>query len=142
MSYIKKTLSLSIVHRKCDHEYEKIFKEEESNKKLKIISLNTSTKECKRMYYMPEETIIQEFRLKTINETRNYFIEEVNQNKLISNKYKWQSSELHWTFTDFSFCSCWMYFHFCFGFFSCYFYRNYKLCNKTKNLYNNCRNKV
>ena len=37
---------------------------------------------------MTEETIIQELRLKNINETRSYFIEEVNQNKLISNKYK------------------------------------------------------
>ena len=43
--YQKKTLSLSIIYRKCDHEYEKIFKEEKSSKILKIVSLNTSVRE-------------------------------------------------------------------------------------------------
>ena len=33
-----------------------------------------------------EENIIQEFRLKNINETRNYFVEETEQNKLMSKK--------------------------------------------------------
>ena len=37
---------------------------------------------------MPEENISQEFRLTNIGETRNYFIEEKNQNQLISKKYK------------------------------------------------------
>ena len=38
---------------------------------------------------MSEENITsQEFRLKTINEARNYLIEEINQNELISKKYK------------------------------------------------------
>ena len=37
---------------------------------------------------MSEENISQEFRPKNIDETRNYLIEEVNQNELISNKYK------------------------------------------------------
>ena len=32
---------------------------------------------------MSEENISQEFRLKNIDETRNYFIEEINQNELI-----------------------------------------------------------
>ena len=40
ISYIfKKTLSLSIVYSKCGHEYEKIFKEEESIEILKILGL-------------------------------------------------------------------------------------------------------
>ena len=30
----------------------------------------------------------QEFRLKKIDEIRNYSIEEINQNKLMSKKYK------------------------------------------------------
>ena len=30
----------------------------------------------------------QEFRLKNIDETRNYFLEEIKQNKLMSKKYK------------------------------------------------------
>ena len=37
---------------------------------------------------MSEENISQEFRLKNIDEARNYAFEKVNQNKLISNKYK------------------------------------------------------
>ena len=35
-----------------------------------------------------EENINQEFRLKNIDETRYYFIEEINQNELMSKKYK------------------------------------------------------
>ena len=37
---------------------------------------------------MDEWTISQEFSLKNIDETRNYFIEEINQNKLASKKHK------------------------------------------------------
>ena len=37
---------------------------------------------------MSEENISQEFRLKNINETRNYLIEEINQNELMSKKHK------------------------------------------------------
>ena len=37
---------------------------------------------------MSEENRTQEFRLKTIDEIRNFFIEEVNQNELLSKKQK------------------------------------------------------
>ena len=37
---------------------------------------------------MAEENISQEFRLKNIDEKNNYFIEEINQNELMSKKYK------------------------------------------------------
>ena len=37
---------------------------------------------------IPEENINQEFRLKKIDEIRNYLIEEINQNKLMSKKHK------------------------------------------------------
>ena len=37
---------------------------------------------------MAEENISQEFRLKNIDETRNYLIEETNRNKLMSKKHK------------------------------------------------------
>ena len=37
---------------------------------------------------MSEENITQEFRLKNINETRSYFIKEVNQNKSTRKKHK------------------------------------------------------
>ena len=35
-----------------------------------------------------EENINQEFRLEKIDEIRNYLIEEINQNKLMSKKHK------------------------------------------------------
>ena len=37
---------------------------------------------------MTEENIIREFRVKKIDETRDYFIEEINQNELMSKKHK------------------------------------------------------
>ena len=37
---------------------------------------------------MAEKNISQEFRLKNIDETRNYLIEETNQNELTSKKHK------------------------------------------------------
>ena len=37
---------------------------------------------------MAEESISQEFRLKNIDEIRNYSIEEIDQNELMSKKYK------------------------------------------------------
>ena len=37
---------------------------------------------------MSQENINQEFRLKNIGETRNYFIQEINQNEFISKKRK------------------------------------------------------
>ena len=37
---------------------------------------------------MVEENINQEFRLKNIDETRNYFLEEIQQNELISANHK------------------------------------------------------
>ena len=37
---------------------------------------------------MAKENISQEFRLKIIDETRNYFIEEIELNELMSKKHK------------------------------------------------------
>ena len=37
---------------------------------------------------MSEENISQEFRQKNVNETRNYLIEGINRNKLMSEKHK------------------------------------------------------
>ena len=36
---------------------------------------------------MVEENISQKFRLKNIDETRNYFLEEMEQNELMSKKH-------------------------------------------------------
>ena len=37
---------------------------------------------------MAEKNVSQEFRLKNIDETRNYFLEEIKQNELMSKKHK------------------------------------------------------
>ena len=37
---------------------------------------------------MSSINISQKFRLKSIDETRNYFLEEINQSELTSNKHK------------------------------------------------------
>ena len=37
---------------------------------------------------MSGENISQEFRLKNMDKTRNYFIKEINQNELMSKKHK------------------------------------------------------
>ena len=37
---------------------------------------------------MCQESISQEFRLRNIDETRNYFLEKIKQNELMSKKHK------------------------------------------------------
>ena len=46
---------------------------------------------------MVEEKISQEFRLKNIDETRNYFLEEIKQNELVSKKHKKVCTTLNYT---------------------------------------------
>ena len=43
-----------------------------------------------------EENISQEFRLKNIDKTRKYLIEEINQSKLIRKKHKKVCTTLNW----------------------------------------------
>ena len=43
---------------------------------------------CNYFKNMAEENINQELRLKDIDETKNYFIEEIKQNELMSKKHK------------------------------------------------------
>ena len=55
---------------------------------MKIIGVSITQKSIRIYIVMSEENISREFKLKNIDETRNYLIEEINQNELISNKYK------------------------------------------------------
>ena len=55
---------------------------------------------------MVDENIDQEFRLKNINETRKYFLKEIEQNEIVLNT------------SYFSFYNYWIYFNFCFCFFT------------------------
>ena len=51
ISYIfQKTSSLSIVYSKCSHEYEKVFKKEETIEILKILGLINNIKEYQKTY--------------------------------------------------------------------------------------------
>ena len=62
--------------------------------KLKILSYY-----CKyviTLKNMAEENISQEYRLKNIDETRNYLIEEINQSELMSKKHKWVCATLNY----------------------------------------------
>ena len=83
--FLEKKVVLSIVCIKCKNEEEKIFKEEESIEILKILH---STKIYNYFKNKVEENISQEFRLKNIDETRNYILEEIEQNELISRTHK------------------------------------------------------
>ena len=82
---------------------------------------------------MAEENISQEFRLKNIDETRNYLIEEINQNELMSKKHK-------------SFCRILSYIEHSLIAISTIIgclsisIRNRKFYNRIKNLCNNLRN--
>ena len=122
--YIKKnTLSISIVYTKCGHECEKIFQEEESIEILKTLGLINNIEEYQKYIIMPQENVNQEFRLKTIDEIRNYLTEKINQNELMSKKHKKVFRVLNYidNFHDY-----WMHFYFCFRFFSWCSYTNYK----------------
>ena len=67
---------------------------------------------------MSKENLSQEFRLKNIDETKNYFVEEIEQNELMCKKHKKVCTTLNYIeHSYFSFCSYWMYFNFCFRFF-------------------------
>ena len=46
---------------------------------------------------MAEERINQEFRIKEIDKTKNYFIEEITQNELISKKHRMFHKILNYT---------------------------------------------
>ena len=61
---------------------------------------------------MSQENISQEFELQNIDETRNYFLEEIKQNELMSNKPKkgLYNLKLYWALSYFSFCGYWMHF--------------------------------
>ena len=73
----EKTLVLSIICSKTEDE--KTFKEKESVEIFQLKIFNY-------LKNMVEENISQEFRLKNIDETRNYFLKEISNNEF----YKWR----------------------------------------------------
>ena len=80
-TFFEKTLVLSIICSSCDNKDEKIFKEES----IEVLNfLGLSNKLEKYHKNITKENISQQFRLKEIDEKRNYLIEEIKQNELIS----------------------------------------------------------
>ena len=59
-----------------------------------------------------------ELRFQKINESRNYLLEEIKHNDLMSEKYKKTCKHLNYVDHNFSFNSCWLYFNFCICFIS------------------------
>ena len=83
---------------------------------------------------MATEDISQEFKLKEIDKTRNYFIDKIKQINVIIKKHKKICMILNYIehllllasrITVFSFFSC----------YSCWYC---KFCNSNKNLFNEC----
>ena len=93
---------------------------------------------------MAEENISQEIRLKKIDETRNYLIEEINRNELMSEKPKKVCTTLiyieHSLILAFTIAGCATISSLYHCFFSWYSSRNCEFCNWIKNLCNNCGN--
>ena len=89
---------------------------------------------------MSEENITQEFRLKNIDKTRNYFITETNQNELMSKKHKKVCRSLNYTehflilISAVTGCVSVFAFVFFVGIPDC------KFCKRIKNLCSNCKN--
>ena len=85
----------------------------------------------------------QESRLKDIDETRNYFLEEIKQNELMSRKHKKVCATLNYiehfsVYNSVYKCISISAFPFCF--LNWCSYKNYEFCNTIKNLCNSCRN--
>ena len=66
----------------------KIFKEEESIEILKILYLIANKEEYLIYIIISEGNMSQEFTLKNIEKTRNFLIEEISQNELMSKNQK------------------------------------------------------
>ena len=73
----------------------------------------------------------QEFRLRNIDKTRKYFLEEIKRGELMSRKHRKVCTNLNYIEHVFKY-NYWMYFNFCFYFFDWYSYRNCKFCNTIK----------
>ena len=67
---------------------EKIFKKGKSIEILKILDLIANIEEYQKYIIITEDNVNQKIRLKKKDEERNHFIEEINQNEMISKKHE------------------------------------------------------
>ena len=63
---------------------------------------------------MVEKNLSQEFRLKNVDETKNYFLQESKMNWWVKLTNGFIQYKLYWPTFYFNFYNYWMYFSFCF----------------------------
>ena len=85
---------------------------------------------------MATEDISQEFTLKEIDKTRNYFIDKIKQISVLIKKHKKICMILNYTEHLLLLASRITVCVSCFSFFSCYSCWYCKFCNSNKNLFN------
>ena len=62
--------------------------EGESTEIIKVLGLTNNTEKYQKIYNQGWKNINQQFRLQKINGIKKYLIKEINQNDLMSKKYK------------------------------------------------------
>ena len=85
---LKNTISFYYLEEYVQKWRWKNIKQQEWFEILKIPGLNNDIEEYGKNIIMPEENINQEFRLNKIDEIRNYLMEVINSNELMSKKHK------------------------------------------------------
>ena len=80
--------------------------------------------------------ISQDFRLKSLDETKTYFIEQLNQSDFVSTKHKKRNFEFYLTIIYLSFCYHWLCFNIWFLIIDWYFHRHCKFGSRIKNMCN------
>ena len=91
---------------------------------------------------MAQGIVSLDFRLKKIDETRNFLLDEIKHGNLLSKKYKKVCRALNYFehFCYFCFYCQWFYFNFCIRFIRLCSCRYRKFCSRNKDLRNNCWN--
>ena len=102
-------MSLSTVYSKCGHEYEKIFKEEESIKILKIIVLINNIDEYQKKYnHASRKHESRKFRLRKIDKITDYLNKEISRSELMSKNHIKVCRILNYNDNP-TYCSFWNY---------------------------------
>ena len=121
---MEKALVLSVICIKCENKDNKTFKEEES---IEILIILVSLK-----IYNYFKRMSQELRLKNIDQTRKYFLNEIKQNELMSRMHKKVCTTLNYIKHVFIVASTITGFipTYVFPFLSWCSYRNCDICNR------------
>ena len=109
-----------------------------------LFSLNDYKKSEKKYTNILKTNMVEkvslEFRLRKINETRNYLLDEIKHNDLMSEKYDETCKYLNYAKHLLSLNNCRLCFNFCICFISLCSCRYYEFCSRNKHLCNHCGN--